>query len=517
MASACLAAFGQSEQAAGFHAEAGRRPAQAGDLKGAETELRRAAEISPKDPLVLASLAQVLESEGRLEEAGAWFERALELDPSNDAIRGNLAVTQWRRGQLREAESNLERLLKTRPGDPPTLLLLGMVEDNLKNYRRARELLASVPALVKQRPESIPVLARAYYQTGERDKARATLKELEGHPAGPGGIFLGGQIAAQADDFEVAEHMFTSIWSAYPDKARLGYELARVQYRANQLAESQSTLHKLIGAGYESTEIYNLLGKCLDKQGKYKEALATMQRAIALDPSREGNYLDVGTILTEHHRFPAALVMAERAVEVAPKSSQAYAFKGLVESKMAKHTEAESSYARAVELDPSAPEALMGLALAQWDIGRVGEAEATFKEGMKRFPGNANFCQEYGIMLLDTGATKDAVRKSQAVALLQRAIHLDGSLAEPHYRLGNLALTDGRTQEALDQLKGAARLNPRSSKIRYALSRVYRRLGRSEEAASELQAYEKLKADEAKADAGDSPAGKAPDTTSEKE
>jgi Flp pilus assembly protein TadD len=77
----------------GSHAEAGQRLAQAGDLKGAETELRRAAEISPKDPLALASLAQVLECEGRLEEAGAWFKRALVLDPSNDAIRGNLVVT----------------------------------------------------------------------------------------------------------------------------------------------------------------------------------------------------------------------------------------------------------------------------------------------------------------------------------------------------------------------------------------------------------------------------------------
>jgi protein O-GlcNAc transferase len=228
--------------------------------------------------------------------------------------------------------------------------------------------------------------------------------------------------------------------------------------------------------------------------------LAAMQRAIALDPSREGNYLDVGTILAEHRQFPAALVMAQRAVEVAPQSSQAYAFKGFVESKMSKHSEAQTSYARAVELDPAAPNTLMGLALAQWDSGKSREAEATFKKGLALFPRNANFYQEYGIMLLDIGATRDPARKSRAVALLQTAIRLDGSLAEPHYRLGNLALAEGNPSEALDELKEAAQRDPRSSRIHYALSRAYSHLGRSEDATSELRTYQTLKAEEAKAE-----------------
>jgi tetratricopeptide (TPR) repeat protein len=82
----CLVAFGQAERTASLHPEAGRRLAQAGDLKGAEAELRRAVEISPKDSAVLASLAQVLMSEGWLEEAGACFAQALALNPSSEAI-----------------------------------------------------------------------------------------------------------------------------------------------------------------------------------------------------------------------------------------------------------------------------------------------------------------------------------------------------------------------------------------------------------------------------------------------
>jgi tetratricopeptide (TPR) repeat protein len=508
-ASGCLTARAQSKKAEVSPVEAGGRPKQVETLKSVEAELRQAARKTPRDPAVLASLGQLLEREGRLKEAGAWFARALRLDPSNNAIRGNLAVVQWRQGQLQEARSNLETLLKNQPGDPPTLLLLGMVEGGLKNYPKARLLLASVPTLVKQRPESIAALARAYYQTGEKNKARATLRELDEHPAGAEGIFLGAQTAAQAGDYDLAEHMFNSIWGSYPKRARLGFELARTQYRAKEWAAAQATLNKLISSGYESSEIYNLLGKCLDKRGHYKDSLRAMQHAIALDPRSQGNYLDVGTILTQHHGYPAALVMADAAVEVAPKSAEAYAFKGLVETKMANHAEAEGSYARAVALDPLNARALMGLALAQWDTGKVSKAEETFKEGLKRFPRNGNFCQEYGVMLIDTGKISDPAKKSQAVALLRAATRLDGSLSEPYFRLGNLALTEGRTQEALNEFKRAERLNPRSSRIHYGLSRAYARLGLREEEKTELQAYKKLKTDEAKANAKDSLTGDA--------
>ncbi len=61
-----------------------------------------------------------------MQEAGIYFQKALQLDPSNFVIRGNLAVTHWRRGILTEAQANLEEILKAKPGDKPTILLLGM-------------------------------------------------------------------------------------------------------------------------------------------------------------------------------------------------------------------------------------------------------------------------------------------------------------------------------------------------------------------------------------------------------
>ncbi len=110
-------------------------------------------------------------------------------------------------------------------------------------------------------------------------------------------------------------------------------------------------------------------------------------------------------------------------------------------------------------------------------------------------------------MLLVFRQGNDDAAESQAVSLLKTALALDGSLAEPHYELGNLALAKGKTQEALQHLEAAAKLNPKSSKIRYALARAYRRLGRSEEATKELRIYQNLKAEERKSGSDESGQG----------
>jgi len=57
----------------------------------------------------------------------------------------------------------------------------------------------------------------------------------------------------------------------------------------------------------------------------------------------------------------------------------------------------------------------------------------------------------------------------------------------------------------VQELKQAAQLDPRSAKACYALARAYRRLGRNEDAAREMDRYQKLK--EAEPGPISSPAG----------
>ena len=482
------------------HANRGLELAQAGDLKGAEAELRQAVELTPDDPAYLADLGGILGMQQKLEEAGVYFEKALRSDPDNLTVRRDLAANQWQLGRLPEARSNLQRILKSKPGDRPSILLLGMVSENLKDYTEAAKLLGSMPELVKQRPESIAALARAYYQTHQERKAREVLEDLLTNGPAPQGVFLGGEVASQAGDSETALRLFGSIRSSYSDPTDLAYNMALAEYRGGHFKEAENILTELTRSGHQTSEGYDLLGWCFYKQGEYRESVRAMDHAIDLEPTRELNYLDLGQMLIEQSRLILARTVATKALERIPDSSRLYMMKGMIEVKQGDYTDAVTSYSRAVALDRTSPEANSNLAKVQWLDGMSKEAEATFESGIKRFPEDAPTYLEYAVTLLKDAENGDTTKEARAVSLLEQACALDESYSEPHYELGNLWLRKGKISEALQELQAAARLNPKDEKTHFALSRAYRHLGRSQEAAAELAAYEKWKSKGMKAE-----------------
>ena len=483
-------------QEAQAHGAKGRELLARGDLLAAERELRQAVAANPDDAEFLGLLGVVLGLQRKLQDSDVYLERALQLNPSDSVTRRNLAWNQFELGELAVAKTNLARVLKEKPHDETAILLMGMVEEESQQFRSAVKLLASVPEQVRERPESLAALARAYYYSGQEPKSREILKELQSRSAAPESIFVAAQVAAELKDFERAETLFRSIWASYPDNERLAYALARAEYRAGKFSESLETLRRTIAAGHESSEIYNLLGWCLYKKDDAKGAAAALDRAIALDPSDESNYIDVGMMLLENHRFDGARAAARKALEVAPGSSGGRRLEAQIDFKLGRVNDAEALYARAVELNPSDADAAVGLATAQLDIGKSADAEATLKQAIERLPRAAVLYQAYGTMLLWGEGKENGEIEGRAVQLLQRAESLDPGLAETHYQLGKLALRDGNTREALRQVEAAVHLDPKGAKNHYALAQVYRKLNRSSDAEHEVRTFQTLKENE---------------------
>src|SRR5262249_33118120 len=152
----------------------------------------------------------------------------------------------WQLRRYSEARAHLDKVLMQKPNDASARLLRGMVAENTQDYPTAVRMLASVPEQVRQQPESIAALARAYYHVGQREKARGTLKYLSGHSTGPQAVLLGAQVADQMHDYSIAEQMLASIQSAFPDPVLVGYSLALVQYHEEHFDECRAILLRLI-------------------------------------------------------------------------------------------------------------------------------------------------------------------------------------------------------------------------------------------------------------------------------
>jgi tetratricopeptide (TPR) repeat protein len=437
------------------HAEKALQFARQGDLKRAETELRKAVELSPGDAALLTSLGGILGMEGDLQQANIYLAQAVKLNPQDAASRRNLAANQWQLGRLKEARENLDRLIRANPQDKGALFLLGMVSEKQKDYGRSAILLESVPEVIEQQPDGWVALATAYYHLNRREDARKTLRRLLG--GGQARVaFLGGQAAMEARDYQTAKALFTAARSAGWDPAAVEFQIAMAQYQDGHAPQSEKTLLEAIEAKHAHADAYVLLCKVLVDQGEDIRGL----------------------------RFAA------QAAQVFPDSYDTVSMKGFLEMKLRYYNDAVVSYEKAAKLKPESVGAKRDLASAEWRGGMREQAVARFEQTIRQFPRDAVTYQVYGTLLVEDG-TPEA--KSHASELFERSIALDDTAAEPRYQLANLELEDGKPERALPQLESAIKLDSQDSRFHFAVSRVYRRLGRSAEADKEMEIYQKLK------------------------
>jgi len=218
--------------------------------------------------------------------------------------------------------------------------------------------------------------------------------------------------------------------------------------------------------------------------------------ATALEPEQESNYLDLANLLLINRSLPAALKVAKRTTEAFPNSQQAFGLRGSVELKLGQFNDAIDSYRKVLRIDPNNSDAALGLAEAQYAAGITKDAIASFEGSLKQFPKDARFRLQYALLLLKESETGNAVSEARAEHLLKSAIALSPSLPGAHYYLGDLALKKGQIAEAIWYLERATKIDSRSAKVHFALSRAYRRVGRKQEASREMAFYQNLKESE---------------------
>ena len=448
--------FAQPAAAAQEHADKALEFVERGDLKSAESELRKAVELAPGDSNLLTSLGGILGMEGNLQEANTYLARAVKLNPQDPAARRNLAANQWQLGRLKEAHEALDLLLRENPQDELAIYLLGMVAEKEKAYARSAKLLESVPDVMAQQPESWVALASSCYHTGRTEAARAALRRLPSPSVDPRAAFLGGRVAMDAQDYPTAEALLRSARLSYPDRAALEFEIALVEYRTGRASDSEKTLLEAVDANRATSEGYVLLCTMLSHEGSDTRALQ----------------------------------MAARAVQAFPDSAELLAMKGSIELRSRYYNDAVASYEKAAALRESA-EAARGLATAQWRAGMHERAILTFEQIMRRFPRDAQTYEVYGALLIEEGSPEN---KGRAAGLLKHALALNDSAVEPRYQLANLELADGHPEQACAYLEKAIQLDPNDSRLHFALSRAYRRLGREADANKETEIFQKLRA-----------------------
>ena len=472
-----------SAQKAQDHSSLGISLVKAGRLAEAENELRQAAHGAPGVALYRAQLGSILGLEGKWSEALASFQRAVELDPANINFRRETAAVQWQLGLLPSAEKNLRYVLKKSPGDPGAVLLLGMVNEKEGNYETAARLLDSQFALVSSQPDRTVALFHSLVRTGQPGQLAKIVNLLQlrmNEPGWPSAISQCTQIAASGGELETAKSLFALIPLSEPSRPIAGLRLATLQYNNGQVSEAKQLLLQLVEQGVVSADVQVLLGNCYETERRPNLALQAYRRAIEVEPARVDYYQDLIALLLDLGKSNDALELVNHAVTIAPNDARPWVWKGHLSLRKNQYKDAIESYTHARQLDRSNADAILGIATVHFVAGENAAAIAQYRAGMVTFPNDARFYIACAETLL---ASPDSLRlQDEAENLLRKAAKLNPQSAEAHYQLGQLDLQRRLFGDAAAEFALSLRSDPNQSKAHYALSILYRRMARTDDA-----------------------------------
>jgi tetratricopeptide (TPR) repeat protein len=215
-------------------------------------------------------------------------------------------------------------------------------------------------------------------------------------------------------------------------------------------------------------------GLLLKQSERYDEAVPLLTRAVerfphhalALELLGGLTYAGLGTTQSNVN----AIELLGRAVRLDPSLLDAHLYLGLALARENRQAQARRVLERAIVLDSFAPVAMAAYADVLADWGCFAEAEALFKKALKIDPKCVLAIRDYGRCLIRD--TNPDVEKniSRAIELFERAVAIDPSDAESHYRLGDvLVCIDGEEQRGIDHLKRACGSGRPTQKLRPAL------------------------------------------------
>jgi arylsulfatase A-like enzyme/Tfp pilus assembly protein PilF len=221
----------------------------------------------------------------------------------------------------------------------------------------------------------------------------------------------------------------------------------------------------------------------LYRAGDIDGAIALCRENLRRRPDMSLTYLQLAYLERSRGRMDAAIQAAHRAVELRPLDADSVSLYGVY------LTEAGRAREAAAFLEPYAKHAkpdldvLTALGMAQARVGRRDEALRTFARAREMDPTNAMVLVNVGTVYLMAG---DRVHARQA---FEAALDIDDSVARAHNSLGVIAAEEGHDEEAVARWKRAVGLDPKDYQTLFNLGTTLRKLGRSAEARSYLEAY----------------------------
>ena len=174
----------------------------------------------------------------------------------------------------------------------------------------------------------------------------------------------------------------------------------------------------------------------------YSCALEEFRKILGQDPDSAAAHVLTGEALDGLQKTNEAIAEFEAAANIAPRQPELHFGLGYLYWKSHQYDDAKHAFETELSIDPGNPQALAYLGDIAFKANNIEEAASLLEKSLQR-------TKDLRIAYLDLGAVRTQQKQyPAAVKALQRAIALDPTEPDAHYRLGRVYQLTGKKAEA---------------------------------------------------------------------
>jgi tetratricopeptide (TPR) repeat protein len=362
---------------------------------------------------------------------------------------------------------------------------------------------AEAISLLRKAVQLDPGFAMAYARIGYAysvtdflpDKGLPFLEKatsLSDHLTAKDRLYVTAWDAIARKDYPTAIKMLQQVVEGYPLETEAHARLARLLISEERPIEAIAILQRGLAIDPDDGDLYNVLGICFLSLRRYDEAVAAHRRYVELLPNQPNSHDSLGMSLQQAGRFDSAVADYDIALSLDPEFEPSIIHLGDVFAQEGRYNESIRQYERYIQITSSDAARAVGYgSIAQvyrrrHDLTRAAQAAREELRLAKGAVWNSL------LAALDRGDT------AKAAALRSRLIEnvpypVRGSrneLRSYDFYLGTLALRDHKPDEAIARFQDALRHLPPSSGLDLyedCLANAYLQLNRFDDAIAEYK------------------------------
>lgn len=335
--------------------------------------------------------------------------------------------------------------------------------------------------------------ARALFERGLQQQKTGDLTSAEASFAEAADIdprnfaVLGnlGVVRAQLGNFAGALEAYHRALGLNPAAHRLHLNIAIAHFKMSQFEEALRRLDIFLQHVPDEPQAEELRALSLYQVQRYSDSQAALERLIGTGGEKLSYLYALGQAQIKTGRRDAAEATFRRMFTLYPDAAEAHLLQAQALMGDNQHEAAMESLERAQRRNSKLPGIGLWKGIALEGLGKPEEALAAYHAEI-RLSGDLLAYYAAGILESRDG------NAARAEDLLERALPIDSERYNVSYYLGRVYRKLGRYEDALRYIRRSLERNPDSTSERYALIEVYTKMGRMKEAADEAAAIRRL-------------------------